>query len=245
MEPSLNDRLLTLNQIFYDGYAQSFSSTRYAIQPGIQKLLPSLLQRQNILDLGCGNGNFAKALAQDSFTGSYTGTDNSLGLLHDAQRSISPQNTSQYSFFQADLAFQLPTLLPETFFDAIVTFAVLHHFPETPYLEHFFSFARTHLLPGGQFNLSSWQVKNNLRLKNRIQDWSIVGIDPSSMDENDLLLDWRADPNQPPRYRYVRHYDETTLQNMGRKAGLILKDQFYSDGKEGNLALYQLWQKEF
>ena len=64
------------------------------------------------------------------------------------------------------------------------------------------------------------------------------------MDENDLLLDWRADPNQPPRYRYVRHYDETTLQNAGNKAGLTLKSQFYSDGKEGNLALYQLWQKE-
>lgn len=243
MEPLLNDRLLKLNQSFYAGYAQSFSSTRYSIQPGIQKLLPSLLQKQNILDLGCGNGNLAKALIEESFKGNYTGTDNSLGLLHDAQRSISPQNTSQYSFFQADLASQLPTLLPESRFDAIATFAVLHHFPETPYLERFFTFAKTHLQPSGMFYLSSWQVKNNQRLRNRIQDWSIVGLNPSDMDENDLLLDWRADPNQPPRYRYVRHYDETRLQNAGNKAGLNLKDQFYSDGKEGNLALYQLWQK--
>lgn len=244
MDPALNDYLLKLNQSFYDGYAQSFSSTRYSIQPGIQKLLPSLLQKQSILDLGCGNGNFAKALALASFTGNYIGTDDSLGLLHDAQRSIPPQNTSQYSFFQADLASQLPTLLPKTHFDGIVTFAVLHHFPQTPYMEQFFTFAKTHLLPGGKFYLSCWQVKNNLRLRNRIQDWSIVDLDPTIMDENDLLLDWRAEPNQPPRYRYVRHYDETTLQNAGRNAGLTLKDQFYSDGKEGNLALYQLWQKE-
>lgn len=244
MDPALNDRLLKLNQSFYNGYSQSFSSTRYTIQPGIQKLLPFLLQKQTILDLGCGNGNFAKALSQSSFTGSYIGTDNSLGLLHDARSAFPDQSSSQYSFFQADLADQLPTLFPESSFDAIVSFAVLHHFPETPYLEQFFTFATSHLEQGGQFCLSCWQVKNNQRLRNRIQDWSTVGLNPTDMDENDLLLDWRAEPNQPPRYRYVRHYDETTLQNAGNKAGLILKDQFYSDGKEGNLALYQLWQKD-
>jgi hypothetical protein len=61
------------------------------------------------------------------------------------------------------------------------------------------------------------------------------------LSEDDLLLDWRADPHQPPRYRYVHHYDADTLISTSLSAGLELEEEFYSDGKEGDLALYQIW----
>lgn len=242
MDPTITERLLELNRTFYEGYAQSFSSTRYSIQPGIQRLLPQMLTKERILDLGCGNGNLAKALHQAGFEGCYLGIDNSQGLLNEAKSGISAETSGRFRFEQADLAQPLK-IDAEVKFDAVVCFAVLHHFPQDPYLRQIFSTVEAFLIPIGSFFLSSWQIKNNQRLRNRILSWDLAGIAPSEMSEDDLLLDWRADPSQAPYYRYVRHYDSETLQKAGQECGLSLKDEFNSDGKEGNLALYQHWQK--
>jgi hypothetical protein len=96
---------------------------------------------------------------------------------------------------------------------------------------------------GGKYYLSTWQVKNNIRLSTRIQPWSVLEINLQGLSENDLLLDWRADPNQPLHYRYVHHYNSQTLIEAGLSAGLKLEEEFFSDGKEGDLALYQVWNK--
>jgi len=235
------DYLLNLNREFYDTYAQSFSSTRYSIQPGIQSLLPQLLQAQNLLDLGCGNGNLAKALDQAGYTGQYLGVDNSPFLLEGAKKAIPKSAQDQFVFKKADLSAPLESPLVQP--NIIVCFAVIHHFPPEPYIQRFFDFAFQTLPPSGKYFLSCWQVKNNPRLKARIQPWSIVSFDSHDLTENDLLLDGRADPNQPQRYRYVHHYDAETLGNTGTEAGLTLESEFYSDGKEGDLALYQVWRK--
>jgi hypothetical protein len=120
---------------------------------------------------------------------------------------------------------------------------VIHHFPVDPYLVRFFEFVEKNLVPNGRFLLSTWQVKNSQRLCDRIQPWSVLGVNHQELSEDDLLLDWRADPNQPPHYRYVHHYDAETLIKAGLSTGLKLENEFYSDGKEGDLALYQVWSK--
>ena len=236
------DFLLNLNREFYNTYAQSFSSTRYSIQPGVASLLPQLLQAENLLDLGCGNGNLAKALLQAGYSGKYLGVDNSLSLLEGAKIAIPETAHNRFAFKKVDLSAQLqsPLVQPNT----IVCFAVIHHFPREPYLRRFFDFAIHTLPPSGKFFLSCWQVKNNPRLGARIQPWSMVSLDPYDLTENDLLLDWRADQSQPQRYRYVHHFDAETLRNTGAEVGFILENEFYSDGREGNLALYQVWRKQ-
>lgn len=232
-----------MNRDFYDGYAQSFSSTRFDIQPGIRSLLPLLLTKKSILDLGSGNGNLARALFEEGFEGNYFGIDNSLGLLVEAKANLPKASTAQYSFEQIDLSNPNLFFPQDAVFDAIVCFAVIHHFPEAPYLNHFFQLAHKNLPEGGYFILSTWQVKNNPRLQSRIQDWALAGLQASQLSNDDLLIDWRGDPNQPPRYRYVRHYDSGQLKATAENCSFILRDEFYSDGKEGDLALYQVWQK--
>lgn len=243
MNQETQDFLLKLNQNFYDTYAKSFSSTRYSIQPGICRLLPQLLNSENLLDLGCGNGNLAQALIKAGFTGHYLGIDNSLSLLQDAKRAIPENKTDQFLFRKVDLSAQIENLSTQSDFDAITCFAVIHHFPVEPYLNSFFKFARKSLVMGGKFYLSTWQVKNNRRLSTRIQPWSILQENLQGLSENDLLLDWHADPSQQPRYRYVHHYDSNTLTATGISVGFKLEDEFFSDGKEGDLALYQVWNK--
>jgi len=235
--------LLNLNRDFYDAYAKSFSSTRYSIQPGIRRLLPQLLKSQNLLDLGCGNGNLAKVLLETGFSGLYLGVDNSSSLLEDAVEAIPEEERDRFTFRQVDLSAPFEALSDQPGYDAIACFAVIHHFPLDPYLVRFFEFVERNLTPGGILLFSTWQVKNSQRLSNRIQPWSALNIDGSEFSEDDLLLDWRADPNQPLHYRYVHHYDAEILTKTGVSTGLKLGEEFFSDGKEGDLALYQAWRK--
>ena len=237
------NKLLKVNQDFYNGYAKSFSSSRYSIQPGIKKLFPQLLKAESILDLGCGNGNLAKVLNQEGFKGRYLGVDNSPALLKDGFAAIPESEKDRFNFQQIDLAIDFNFLANDAPFDAIVSFAVIHHFPAEPYLERFFSFAAKNLQPEGFFAFSCWQVKNSSRHQNRILPWSILEIDQKELSSDDLLLDWRADPKQAPLYRYVHHYSEEVLDEAGNKSGLSKSMQYFSDGKEGDLALYHVWKK--
>jgi len=56
-------------------------------------------------------------------------------------------------------------------------------------------------------------------------------------------MDWRADPGKPAGLRYIHHFSAPELQALGESQGLVLQDEFFSDGKEGNLGLYQVWRK--
>lgn len=237
------NKLLKINQDFYNGYAESFSSSRYSIQPGIKKLLPQLLNAESILDLGCGNGNLAKVLAQEGFKGRYLGVDNSPALLNDGFAAIAESERARFKFQQVDLAKDFNFLDKNGPFEAIVSFAVIHHFPAEPYLKRFFDFATQNLHPDGIFAFSCWQVKNSARHQNRILPWSTLEIEQHELSADDLLLDWRADPKQAALYRYVHHYTEEVLDNAGNKSGLTKSNQAFSDGKEGDLALYQVWKK--
>lgn len=243
MKPETIEFLLNLNRDFYDTYAKSFSSTRFTIQPGIRSLVPQLLEVDSILDLGCGNGNLAKVLVDQGFKGDYLGLDNSLSLLQEAKKALPENASDRFVFRQADLSALFDTLSGQAGINVITCFAVIHHFPANPFLNQFFRFAAQTLKENGRLFLSTWQVKNNLRLRERIKPWSTFELNDSDFSEDDLLLDWRADPSQPTRFRYVHHYDSMVLRKSGLSAGLNLEDEFYSDGKEGNLALYQVWQK--
>jgi hypothetical protein len=61
------------------------------------------------------------------------------------------------------------------------------------------------------------------------------------LDGGDYLIDWRAGGFIDQRYVHVFTPEE--LRALGCAAGLDLQQEFYSDGKCGNLALYQVWHK--
>ena len=54
--------LLNLNRTFYQTFAEEFSSTRQRLQPGVMRIARQFSNQENILDLGCGNGQLAKYL---------------------------------------------------------------------------------------------------------------------------------------------------------------------------------------
>ena len=92
--------------------------------------------------------------------------------------------------------------------------------------------------------LSAWQVFQSLTLTARILPWDSVRVDPMQLDPGDILLDWRAGPaSEQPACRYVHVFRSEELLSLGKTAGLSLSSEFYSDGKNQSLALYQVWEK--
>src|SRR5689334_455877 len=123
-------RLVELNREFYDKFGDSFSATRQRIQPGVRRITQKFKGDESILDLGCGNGEFARELAKAGHRGSYLGLDFSLPLLRDAESLPEGFNAS---FIQADLTqlstTNLPLITLHDPWSMITAFAVFHHIP--------------------------------------------------------------------------------------------------------------------
>ncbi|HLO31989.1 MAG TPA: methyltransferase domain-containing protein [Anaerolineales bacterium] len=239
MDPSTAARLIEINHDFYTRFGDSFSVTRHRLQPGVRRVLEMLNGDESILDLGCGNGELARGLARRGQRGSYLGVDFSLPLLREA--GSQPEEFSA-RFIQADLV-QLPVFRDQLSvingWSVITAFALLHHIPSNEIRLNLLQTVRRLIAGDGFFVHSNWQFLNSEKLKARIQPWSAAALSGSEVDPGDYLLDWRSGGRG---LRYVHHFDEAELRELAAAVGFQIKDMFYSDGKTGNLALYEVWR---
>jgi tRNA (uracil-5-)-methyltransferase TRM9 len=236
VNPETISHLLELNRQFYQTFAASFSATRQRLQPGVVKLLEQISPQENLLDLGCGNGELAHELARSGHQGAYTGLDFSSSLLEEA-RVGQPAN---FRFMLADLsAPDWDTQLASANYDTALAFAVLHHLPGVEMRLRLLTKLRRLLKPGGCFIHSEWQFLNSPRLSNRVQPWETTGLSASDVDPGDYLLDWREGGRA---LRYVHHFSEAELGELAARAGFEVVENFLSDGETHNLGLYQVWK---
>jgi len=250
MKDEIVERLRRLNQEFYQSFSDSFSSTRGRIQPGVRKQLEEMPMRGKFLDIGCGNGNLAIEWQKSGREGSYLGIDFSDELVQIAQdklKSVPPSDGQIISFTSIDIndanwMDQLSSQLWQT----VMLYAVLHHIPSALRREQLMRSIH-HIMPeGGVFFLSVWQIHNSQRLMKRIQPWSTAGIDEKDVEPGDVLMDWRAEDqiaSGRTGLRYVHIFSMEELAFLAEKTGFKAVNSFFSDGREGNLALYQKWEK--
>ena len=237
MDPITLAKINDLNRLFYAQFGGEFSKTRGRIQPGVASLLAQVNPNWSILDVGCGNGTFAIALAEKGFSGHYTGLDFSQPLLTSAN-SATP--APGFQFIEADLTNAWPDLIFGQTYDLAVSFAVIHHIAGIEQRDHFFQNIYRALKPGGTFFISTWQFTNSEKLANRIVDWSVAGIQSNDVDQNDYLLDWKSGGIG---LRYVHLFSDEDLRIAANQYGFEVETSFLSDGSTGNLGLYQVWKK--
>jgi SAM-dependent methyltransferase len=229
-------RLQALNRDFYARFGADFSATRRRLQPGVARLLETLTGDEAILDLGCGNGALARALARRGHRGPYLGVDFSVPLLADA---ADIPTGFPARFLQADLTSSAwaSNLQPSTF-NLITAFATLHHIPSRELRLQLLHTIRARLAPNGRFLLSNWQFLNSPKLRARIQPWERIGLTATDVDEDDYLLDWKRGGEG---LRYVHQFSEEELSGLAEATGFRAVESFYSDGEGGRLGLYQVW----
>ncbi len=240
MDTATAQRLLALNRQFYTDYGRDFSATRERLQTGVLRVLNSLHGDESILDLGCGNGELARALSRRNHSGSYLGLDFSLPLLNEAGREAFG---FPVQFLQIDLSrvSGISEQLSATdHFSLITAFAVLHHIPSFDLRLNIITEIHRLLKPNGIFIHSNWQFLNSSRLKARIQSWDVIGLTGQDVDPNDYLLDWKRGGTG---LRYVHHFDETELAELAKASEFEIVETFYSDGENKRLGLYQIWEK--
>lgn len=252
------ERLLELNRQFYAERGRDFAETRLRIQPGIRRIIETIAKDETILDLGCGNGTFARELSQAGHRGRYLGIDSSTPLVEIA---MDASYAFPVDFLQADLI-QLPGEFPAMLevprptasrlheretqdppstssgWAMITGFAVLHHIPGNDLRVALLRRARELLSPEGRLALSNWQFTSSSRLRERIQPWSRIGTG-LELDDGDYLLDWRRGQLG---LRYVHEFDEPELSRLATECGFAVTETFYSDGADRRSGLYQWWR---
>jgi len=248
MKEEIVEKLHRLNQEFYQSFSTSFSLTRQRIQPGVRKIIDRFKSGEKWLDIGCGNGNLAVELLKIGWEGNYLGIDFSEKLVQIAKESASTLN----AIGNIDINFRTTDILntgwiedlSQTHWDGIVMFAVLHHIPENETRKEILKSIRSILPAGSPLFISVWQVQNSPRLLQRIHSWAEIGLDESLVEKGDVLMDWRAQnigEDGKPGYRYVHMFTENELERLAEETGFRVIKKYYSDGKEGNLALYEEW----
>lgn len=241
MKPEIQSQLLTLNQEFYNRFASSFSTTRHQAQPGAQAIASRIGENESVLDVGCGNGTFADALKKQGFSGHYLGIDMSENLISQATNNGDNQRDAVYHFRVMDITEPAwHQTIKHTPFNWLVCFAVLHHLPGQNLQGQVVKAFAELVSPHSQIAVSVWQWQNSARLRKRVLPWTTIDLNPKDLDQGDVLLDWRAEEQVGLRYVYT--FDKDSLGALGKQAGFSVKESFYSDGKTGDLALYQLWQ---
>ena len=247
METEALVQLNRINKEFYQDFADSFSRTRWKIQPGVASILEKIPENGNWLDIGCGNGNLAREWVKKGYQGFFCGIDFSHGLIADARKNVHALNDKQkIAFYQVDLnQNDWMEKIPAVNWDGIFCFSVLHHIPGKRSRRSLCERVRRLLSADKICYISVWQPLNSPRLSKRIISWESVGIALNKVDSGDVLLDWRAHRSvdlDKPALRYVHIFSEDELKNLARESGFIILRSYYSDGKEGNLGLYQYWR---
>ncbi|MCX6044710.1 MAG: class I SAM-dependent methyltransferase [Chloroflexi bacterium] len=242
--------LLDLNRAFYATVAQDFDQTRAGLPVGWHRLQPYLSggtpeKPMTILDAGCGNGRFARALETYGASACYVGVDADAALLAFAAEQTRDLAHVQSHFFQGDLSAPgwsdnlnksspcegaMPSL-----FDAIVCFAALHHFPSYDLRLQIVKELAALSTDGGVLIFSNWQFLTSARFVQKQIAWQTVGLTEMDVELGDALLPWQQGGYA---VRYVHQLDEAEMQRLAIDAQLEIVANFYADGKEGNLNLY-------
>ncbi|HAF61380.1 MAG TPA: hypothetical protein DCK95_03530, partial [Anaerolineaceae bacterium] len=203
----------------------------------------------NILDLGCGNGNILRNLCAQKFSGMYMGVDFSPNLINDAQQLYATLQgkclfKAQFSAFDL-VASDWRSISTYKPWEVICAFAVFHHIPGSENRRILFQHVRKCMYPATKFIFSVWQPQNSTRLVKRFQSWNVIGMSESDVESGDVLLDWKSTTSTMDEvgYRYVHIFTPGELQLIATDLGFTILENFYSDGKEGNVGLYHVWQK--
>ncbi len=256
MDPQMRDALLTLNRDFYERVAHHFDATRQNWTPGLRAILPYFRsagkERLSVLDVGCGNGRFARLLEAEGFFASYTGVDGNGPLLRLAQKATADLERVSCQFMQAELADSnwhsvlakagrgedresggTADLIETPRYSVVLCTATVQHLPG--YALRLRLLRDLRRLSAGHVVLSFWQFLGSERFRSKLIDPATVGFSASDLEPGDGLLPWRQGVDS---VRYVHQVDEAELGRLAADSGQTVLHTFRADGRESDLNLY-------
>ncbi len=242
MRSEVLQTLRRVNDSFYQTFGEQFADTRQRLQPGVMRALASVPAQSNMLDLGCGNAELARYLFEQGHTGRYLGVDSSAILLARAAAAISHDRASflHFDLNQPDWSTHVAReFAGQAGFDRILCFAVLHHIPGKDARIGLLNAVHRLLAAEGEVHLSVWDFLSSERLRDRIVPWEELELTAGEVDAGDYLLDWRRGGSG---LRYVHHFTKDELAELAEENSFEVIETYHSDGENGRLGFYQVWQ---
>lgn len=205
-----------LNQKFYKTVADSFDDSRSyswtgweTLKPFIDKLIEEKKEKSGdapseplrVLDIGCGNGRFAKwlselmHLAQINTKIEYTGIDFNEFLLQKARERTQNLPKVTTDFKQIDIVESLlqKTPLSTQKYDLIVCFGVMHHIPGQEMRQKLVEQISKLMVESEKSNsiacIATWQFDSLPNLFSRSQQLQDSRLVPDA-EAGDYLLNW-------------------------------------------------------
>lgn len=243
-------RLLALNRDFYAAFAEHFAETRSVSDPALTAILPYLPSAARVLDVGCGNGRLALLLDQERLGCQYVGIDAVPELIDEARAEARGLRDTKTVFEVMDVTEddwmdKLPTTAPadscKRVFDCVVALAVLHHIPGFDLRARVLRNMAAALARDGYVILSTWQFLAHERMRRKIVAWDEVGIDERRLGSGDFLLDWKRGGRG---VRYCHLIDEQEMGGLAGASNLTVRQTFRAGGREGDLSLFAILDRE-
>jgi SAM-dependent methyltransferase len=231
MDAKTQERLNQINRDFYAAAAAEFDQTRSRAWPGWLRLQEHLQPPLRVLDVGCGNGRFGLFLAE-SFPGAvtYHGLDNSSALLQFAESALANANLATFSLNEFDL---LHDSLPDSQYDLVVLFGVIHHVPGAQKRRDLLRNLAERVAHNGLLSFAAWCFYEYERFRERLVPWP----DDLTVEEHDYLLDWRAGERV---LRYCHYVDEAEHAELIAATGLEEVRTFREDGSGHAMNRYSI-----
>lgn len=221
MKKSEQQRLLKIVRDNYREIAAQFDVTRKKyIWSELEKLLCSLEDGDNILDVGCGNGRLLENLTNKKIN--YLGVDNSEELL-----KLARTNYPDHEFKTADLL-SLTSSIKEKF-DLVISVAVFHHLPSEELRLQALEQLRSVCAPQGRIVFSVWKLWTNKKYQRYLLKniWEKITL-RSDLDFGDLLFPWKDDRGKAVSERYYHAFTKTELKKLLTRSG-FKNFKVYSD----------------
>lgn len=239
MNPELVKQLVALNQAFYSRFASEFSETRSSAQARLNRIIRYVPDNASVLEIGCGNGRLAERLERDSRPLSYVGVDLAKEMIEIAAARSANLHSITAEFRVADVtAPGWNAALPGAPFDIAIALAVLHHIPSFELRRQVLHDVHAVLKPGGLLVMTNWQFLKNDRMRKRIEDWQVVGVDERQLETGDALLRWKRGGTG---YRYCHWLSKTEVEELAKQSGFLVLRQFFADA---DLNLYSVLKRE-
>jgi len=203
MKPDVRQALNAINRRFYDERAGAFASKRARPWKGFDRVLRELTPGATVLDVGCGHGRFARAVADSGVADlEYLGLDSSPAMLALAQAQGLP---GWVQFRLADVVeTPITDAVASASYSLVTLFGVLHHVPGGTTRDALLRTAVACLRPGGILAVSLWRFDRSHRFARHCIDPSVglkrcPGLQPADLEPGDHLLDFDGQ-SDPPRY---------------------------------------------
>ncbi|MFA4830999.1 MAG: class I SAM-dependent methyltransferase [Patescibacteria group bacterium] len=207
------------NKKVYNKIAKHFSATRKFLWDDLKPLAKYTKNGDKVLDIGCGNGRLYQLFSDLSID--YVGLDNSEGQIEMARK-----NYPKAKFIIAEM-----TALPfdENSFDVIYCIAAFHHLPDEETRLQALAEMKRVLKSGGYILMTNWNLYSDSAQKT-------VKKGKWSQEAGEFMVPWYNSQREILGQRYYHGFTLGELEDLFKKTGLVLEDQFYSrKGERGEI----------